>query len=330
MAEFKRKIYAAAGGAAKGVATGTILGIASLGVSTASLASNLARNQQIAAQSKAQEKASKKQLEAMDRLTNTLGDVDKSMKNFKIPAQSVSNNNNKVDNKKKPKSFFRKFFSIESGSYKGLKRVPSAVSEVKAAKALGTVGGVIGGSVGSGLGVVAGASTGAAFGAFSAWMYNRAEKSLFNSGLSRNANSYNLIQVIENKYSNPETKAVSTTPGVVNISTKKLEGEPKGTIYEVDSNPNKFVISLLYRNNVLLMYINNPSRQELGILNEKLDEYCFTFKNADYSSEQLRKNTYCVEVFVVSGAEENLLTSLIDSGFKLNIITGDKFGIDKN
>lgn len=330
MYTFKRKIFGTTGNL-------KYIPLASLGVSTTALGVSLQRNKQAERLGKQQQELTKKQLDAMNKLNNTLGVVNDSFQHFRPVQQQVV----QQPQQQKKKGFFRRLFSVEAGGYKGNKRNLQSASITKAAALSGAAGGGIGAVAGAGFGAVAGAATGAALGAFSAWMWNIADKSSFNSGVSRNANSYNLVQVIENHYNRgDETIETSTTTsttlsdGTV-ISTTNKNGStrpgmtPKGVVYDIDENPNKYVISLLYRGNVLVMYINNPSRQELTSLNQVLDKYCYTYKNADYSSEQIRKNTYCVEVFVVEGAEENIAMSLITSGFKLNIITGNRFRVGK-
>ena len=66
---------------------------------------------------------------------------------------------------------------------------------------------------------------------------------------------------------------------------------------------------------------------ELTKLNNALDSYCRSYSKADYTSQKLDKNSYLVEVNIVSGAEINPLVSMINSGIKINILTTDRFGI---
>lgn len=286
------------------------LGAASLGISTLSLGTNMQRNRQADKIGRQQRELTRQQLEAMNKLNDTLGVVNNSFKNYKPGPITVEERK-----PKRKRGFFRKFFSIESGSYKGGKRDLIKASIPKAALA------------------------GGGLGAITAWMINVADESSFNSGASRDANSYNLIQAIESSYSTPEESETTTSS---TNSSRRTDGSyshsrttttngmsPKGVLYDIDGNPNKYVISLMYRGNVMVMYINNPTRQELSILNKCLDNYCYKYKNADYSSEQIRKNTYCVEIFIVSNSEAEIATSLIESGFKLNIITGNRLGIGK-
>lgn len=302
---------------------------AGLGVSSLSLGVSLQRNKQADKIGRQQRELTRQQLEAMNKLNETLGIVNDSFQHYNHTPV-------KVKEEPKKKGFFRKFFSIESGSYKGGKRDLIKASIPKAALAGGTAGAVIGGISSGGVGAAVGGLAGGGLGAITAWMINVADESSFNSGASRDANSYNLIQAIESSYATPEeskteTETETTNRGSVGYSrTTTTNGmSPKGVLYDIDGNPNKYVISLLYRGNVMVMYINNPTRQELSILNKCLDNYCYRYKNADYSSEQIRKNTYCVEIFIVSNSEAEIATSLIESGFKLNIITGNRLGIGK-
>lgn len=303
---------------------------AALGLSGTALAVSMHRNRQLERQGREQKKLGQQQLKAMQELTRTLGTVNTSMQNFKMPPPS------QYYQQKQPekKGFFRRFFSIQEGSYKGGKRKPVKSSVLKGAT-IGAGAGAVGGAIlGAGAGATIGAISGAGAGALFVWLSNVADESLFNSGCSRNANSYNLIQVIEAAYSNddPDSEEISLTDKESGISTRstfnKKAISPKGLVYDIDGDPRKYIISALYKGNTLVMYLNDPDTQEMRKLNEVLDNYCYKFKNADYSSEQVKKNIYIVELFVVEGAEEDIIMSLINSGFKINILTGNRFGIN--
>ena len=250
--------------------------------------------------------------------------------------------------------FRQKDFSIQEGGYKGGKRelnkasypkrigflagggaVAGAAVGFKKAAEIGVSTAAKGGLIGAGLGLAAGA----AIGAFSAWMHNKCDESAFNSGLSNGANSHTLISILEDNYlnTNPDCEEINVTKTVTDDATgatttigrKTVKNNDngvvaKGIVYNVDGDPNKYVISAYYSANVLVLYINRPKNHELSFLNKILDNYCNRYKNADYTATQIRNGVYEVEVAVVSGTETYLCEQLVDSGFCLNIITGNK------
>ena len=75
------------------------------------------------------------------------------------------------------------------------------------------------------------------------------------------------------------------------------------------------------------MLINNPTSFEMKKLNMILDNYCKSYKLADYTSEKLGKDMYLVEVNIVQSTEGSLVVNMIESGLKVNILTTDRFGI---
>ena len=77
------------------------------------------------------------------------------------------------------------------------------------------------------------------------------------------------------------------------------------------------------------MYINNANSREIQIINQALDEYCRHFRNADYISESIGKNSWLVNIKLIEGYESWVGLELIQHGLKLNIITGQRFGIKK-
>ena len=85
----------------------------------------------------------------------------------------------------------------------------------------------------------------------------------------------------------------------------------------------------MLRGNVMAMLLNKPTTYELNKCNNILDNYCKNFKNADYTASKLDKNIYLVEINIVdyisTGME--LVLGFIKSGFKVNILTTNRFGI---
>lgn len=247
--------------------------------------------------------------------------------------------------------FRQKDFSIQEGGYKGSRRELNKASYSKRMGILGGIGAGVGmmavaeGTKGSALnrglaGAGVGLAAGAAIGAFTAWMHNKCDESAFNTGLSNGANSYTLIQYLEELYANtnPDNEELNisrtnvdlTTGSMVTVAKKTTRSNTsgvvaKGILYSVDDDPNKHVISMYYSANTLVLYVNKPRNNELSFLNKILDDYCFKYKNADYTATQIRNNVYEIEVAVVDGTEGDICEKLIDSGFCLNIVTGNRF-----
>lgn len=249
--------------------------------------------------------------------------------------------------------FRQKDFSIQEGGYKGGKRELNKASYPKRIGIMGALSAGVGatmaassaseiagqsvakaGLVGAGLGLAAGA----ALGAFSAWFQNKCDESAFNTGLTNGANSFTLIKILEDIYSQADDEEINisrtdvdpNTGSSVTYAKKTVRNNhtgitAKGTIYAIDGDPNKHVVSAYYSANVLIMYINRPKNHELSFLNKILDEYCHLYKNADYTATQLRNNVYEVEVAIVSGTESWICEKLVNAGFCLNIMTGNKF-----
>lgn len=247
--------------------------------------------------------------------------------------------------------FRQKFFSIQEGGYKGGRRGLNKASYPKRIGIGSLVGGSLGaalgannlqaatklkgGLIGAGIGIAAGAGVGA----LTAWMHDKCDQSSFNTGLSTGANSYTLISALEDSYDKPNSEETNTsisstevdpkTGYSVSVSRKVTRDNTgvvaRGTIYTVNEDPNKCTISAYYSANVLVLYINKPTNHELSFINKVLDEYCFKFRNADYISTQLRNNVFEVEVSVVEGTETWLCHELVEAGFCLNIMTGNKF-----
>lgn len=331
----------------------TALSIGSLSIAGASYHMN---KQNIKDNRAAREDAHRAAVEAgktNKELLKTLGELNDNLKKKKLISQTTVNNTYytgepKEQQAKQRRKFLGLFsdsensqrqYSIESGSYKGGKRTPGQ-GNILVGTGLGAAGGALfggikGGSKGAGLGAIVGAG----FGAFYTWMMNIADKSTFNLGVSTNANSYKLVQDIEETYA-PAPKDGETTvsrteldmTGSTTVTKKvpaKVHVQPKGLVYDIDGDPMKYPVSVLYSGNVLVLFVNAVARNQMSVLNQILDKYCHSYKNADYTSTLISKDIYIVELCVVSGAECEVIHKIIDSGMKVNIITGQKFGVKK-
>lgn len=330
MIKFKKKEYSKATGTGRRVINFVkehpMIAISStgLGISGTNLAVNASRHREA-------KKYQENQLKAMDDLTKALGKVDKSLKNTTPGQVKPAEETTRIGR--------LKLFSIEDGGYKGGKRTPGQGSYL-AGMAVGAAGGGVLGFMAKGekAGGLIGAGIGLGVGALFTWLSNLADKSVFNSGKSTNANSYNLIKEIDQSYQNQapdeeeETTTITRTTenGTTVSKTKRVQvnkvqnTDPRGIVYDIDGDPKKHTVSVLYRGNILMMYIYKPTSIELKTMNYLLDTYCHSYKNADYISSTVSKNVYVVEVNVIRGSENFIAKELINSGYKINILTGNK------
>jgi len=234
----------------------------------------------------------------------------------------------------------------------------------KSAAVLGTtgagVGALLGGAVGkpgkgaligAGIGgisgendskktALAGGLIGAGLGAVTTWLGNITDQSTFNSKVTDKYNSYDFIDEVDLFY-HPKTEedsevTTSETVTVENTSrtvTKKAVIRPKreseGIRYDIDGDPKKHVVSILFSGSAAL-YINKANSREIQIINQVLDDYCKRFRNADYISENIGKGSWFVNVKLIEGYEDWVGLELIQRGIKLNIITGQRFGVLKH
>jgi hypothetical protein len=148
-------------------------------------------------------------------------------------------------------------------------------------------------------------------------------------GYTNPDSSYNTSN--SNYWGDSYTNSNTTTSG--GITTKKKVTVHKKERYVVpyciDGKPDSFTVNITLRFGVLVMLISNPVRQELQIINQGLDEYCHYFKNANYTSKTLCKNTYLVELQVVGENDYRYLYSLVNKviapmlwgGIKVNFVT---------
>lgn len=229
--------------------------------------------------------------------------------------------------------FRQKEFSIQEGGFRGTKVQPKDKSYLP-----GTAAGAIAGAV-IGKGNIMGIGIGAAVGAFTTWMTNIARKSIFNSSRVR-TDSFTIINYLDRRYSSttdPDSEEIVTSSREVDPTTgrefntsrkttKNINHGPSaaGIVYAIDDDPKKYALSIYCSGGVLVLYVNNLNARELTGLNEALDSYCSSFKNADYTAAKVGKNSYEVEVSVVDGTISKVIDLLISSGFKLNVITGNR------
>lgn len=327
---------------------------AALGVGTLNYMTGVSRQKQSARQSK-------QQIAATERLTNALGNLDTSIKKQISNQAAIPTDEQLIAEEQKNSTFHKirkKLFSIEEGSYQGGKRSlfkANYGARVAAGAAIGAAGGAaIGHNVGAGtmkgtlIGMGIGGVIGAGVGAFTGWIQEVADRSVFNTGRAEDGNSYELLQYLDQSVTNHESRGEDET--VVSATQPTEDGgsvtvqkryqtdtrvrKPQSILYEVDADPRKCVVSLCFRFGVLVMYVHNPSRQELGILNKLLDKYCYTYKNADYVSTQVNSNCYVIELSIVGYNQAKymdilnyFILPLTNGGEKVNIISGTKMGV---
>ena len=136
-----------------------------------------------------------------------------------------------------------------------------------------------------------------------------------------------------NNYGHDYNNTTTTTSGKVTSKSKVTTHTRDRYVvpFCVDGKPNSFTVNMTLRFGVLVMYVNNPIRQELQIINDALDSYCHYFQNADYTAKTLCKNGYQVELQVVGGDDISYIYSLVDKviapmlwgGIRVNFITGN-------
>ena len=236
----------------------------------------------------------------------------------------------------------QRLFSLESGSYSGSKRTPRSLSQGIANSTV--IGGLLGAALGgfSGGKVLTGGLIGAGLGAVSMWLSNITDQSVFNSKINDRYSSYDFIDEIDRLYNKQEEDSEITTSETESVKTGKTisartvtkkstirpKRESEGIRYDIDGDPKKHVVNILFSGSAAL-YINKANPREIQIINQTLDDYCKYFRNADYVSESIGKDSWFVNIKLVNGYESWVGTDLIERGIKLNIITGQRFGISK-
>jgi len=79
-------------------------------------------------------------------------------------------------------------------------------------------------------------------------------------------------------------------------------------------------LSLYYGGNVIVFYLNNSDI--IDKMNIILDNYCKTYKQADYSSTSINTygNLFLVELNIIENTEKHLIYSFLRNNLKVNII----------
>ena len=240
-----------------------------LGVSGANLGVNMSRHKEA-------KRYQKEQLKAMDKLTDVLGKVDKSLDTINTPKHKLEDD--------KPKRF--KFFSIETGGFKRFKIKETSSREKNLREWLSKV-------------------------TLESMFYNPEEigvdflTTLSESSIKKESETY-----------------METGDSETKIQSVQVSSTPEGIAYEENSNPEEYPVSVFSKNNVLVLYVNNPNPGELQTLNNILDKYCEISKDSDYISERVSKNTFLVQVKL--GHDYKVLAKkLLESGIRFNILTVD-------
>lgn len=244
----------------------------------------------------------------------------------------------------------RRLFSLDSGSYSGGKREPSRSGSGLVGRAV--IGGLIGAAIGGlqataekARAIIMGGLIGAGLGVVTKWLSNIADQSEFNRGRSSDYNSYSFFRYLDSYFGEDQPEDAETTTStsssetdetgrtVSRTVTKKTvarsKREVEGIRYSVDGDPKKHVVSILFSGNSAALYINRANSGEIRTIDLVLDKYCREYKNADYISEKISSGTYFVDVKLISGYEFLIGILLINSGIKLNILTGQRFGVNK-
>lgn len=235
----------------------------------------------------------------------------------------------------------QRLFSLESGSYDGSRRTPRGSGDGILGGAI--LGGLIGaawGGIGtsSKKGALIGGLAGAGLGAVTTWLSNISDQSSFNSGVNDKYNSWDFLDSLDSYFnedtqdSEVTTSSTETNGNSSRTVTKKSIVRPKrdaeGIRYDIDGDPRKHVVNILFSGSAAL-YINKPTPKEISIIDKVLDDYCRLFKKADYLSEKVGKDSYFVDLKLIEGYENWVGIELIERGIKLNVITGQRFGIKK-
>ena len=232
----------------------------------------------------------------------------------------------------------RKIYSIEEGHYTGQRSKPSIAKSALVGSGMGAAfGGALGFSVnGESSALVGGSLIGAGVGAISGWLLGLAKKSIFNrTTVNRFYSSSNLVEDIREYFSTEEQdKSVTVTEQSVNgrtvsrsVLTKgKKSLDPEGLRYVVDDDIKKNTFNVLILGGVAEILLTKPNKRDLYVIDNILDEYCRSFKSADYIAEKLKDGSYRVELGLIDsgGAEDYVFIQAIRNGYKINVLTGRK------
>lgn len=267
------------------VKTGLSIGvpIAALGVSTLNYRTNAKRHA-------ADEKYQKKQLEAMNRLTDKLEGVTKSMDSFKMP-EKVYYEPRPVPEKKK-RSFFR-FFSLRSGSSGDCDYIlPRKSNNVKFEDTLTTD-------------------------SLTSWLLEKAGDNVFGEEVSE-YNSTDLIGELKNSDSAEIDSLRSDVTGKSYVIPRKIDSSE--IRYTVNSDPRKEVVNLLYSSGILELFFVNPRSNEVSKIDRVLDQFCDRYEGAAYIATQPGHNMFHVEMKIPVGMENKIPLLLMKAGFTVNIL----------
>ena len=108
-------------------------------------------------------------------------------------------------------------------------------------------------------------------------------------------------------------------------SRARAKLNPMGLKYDIDADPKKQVVNLLYRNGILEALFIDPRPNEISKLDKVIDDYCNRYKNAAYIATQPAKNIFHMEMYTVEGTELEVPDALMDAGFKINVLSGNRF-----
>lgn len=229
----------------------------------------------------------------------------------------------------------RKTYSIEDGHYTGQRNKPSVGKAALVGAGVGSAfGGALGFSAnGESSALIGGSLIGAGVGAVSGWLLGLARKSAFNrSVVSRYYSSSDLVEDIRNFFSTDEQdSSVTVTEQAVNgrtvsksvMTRGKKSIDPEGLRYVVDGDTHKNTFNVLVVGGIAEILLTKPTTRDLRTISSILDEYCGSFKSANYIAEKLKDGSYRVELGLIdNGSEDFIFIQAIRSGYKINILTG--------
>lgn len=229
----------------------------------------------------------------------------------------------------------RKIYSIEDGHYTGQRNKPSVGKSALVGAGVGAAfGGALGFSQnGDNNALAIGGALGVGVGAVSGWLLGLARRSLFNkSDVNRYYSSSNLVEDIREYFSiDEQDKSVTVTEqstdgktisrSVMTRGRKSLD--PEGLRYVIDEDTRKNTFNVLVFGGVAEILLTKPNKRDLAVVNAILNEYCGSFKVADYTAEKLKDGSYRIELGLINnGSEEYVFIQAIRNGYKINILTG--------
>lgn len=130
------------------------------------------------------------------------------------------------------------------------------------------------------------------------------------------------IEELKSKPVKKETTEIEQTENSKSVTQEvQISSNSLGLACDMNSNPGSYTVSVFSKCNVLILYINKPSEDELKTLDNILDKYCQIYSNSDYISERISKNVYLVQVKLDEKGSNYLASQLLESGIKINILT---------